>query len=150
MSAIQPIVLWVHAFATVAMAGLIWFVQIVHYPLMAKVGREQWLTYEAHHVRRTGWVVAPLMLAEAATAAVLFVTPSFQAAPAVVIIGAALLAAIWGSTWLLQVPAHNALMQRHDPTRINTLVRTNWIRTIGWSGRGVIALWLLQAHSPVT
>ena len=39
MSAISPdVLLLVHAASTLFMAGVIWFVQVVHYPLMASVG----------------------------------------------------------------------------------------------------------------
>ena len=55
--------------ATSFMTGLIWFVQVVHYPLKASVGSATFATYQARHVERTGWVVGPPMLIEAATAA---------------------------------------------------------------------------------
>jgi hypothetical protein len=40
----------------------------------------------------------------------------------------------------LQVPAHEGLSQRFDPDLTRRLVRTNWIRTIGWTARGVLAV----------
>ena len=67
---IMPTLL-VHAAATLAMTGLIWFVQVVHYPLMAKVGAEGYSLYQHTHMSRTTWVVAPLMLTELSTAALL-------------------------------------------------------------------------------
>ncbi|NIP85737.1 MAG: hypothetical protein GTO03_09310, partial [Planctomycetales bacterium] len=54
---------------TLMMAGLIWFVQIVHYPLFAAVGEGEFPAFERKHQRLTTCVVAPLMLAELATAA---------------------------------------------------------------------------------
>lgn len=42
-----------HLAATVAMLGLIWFVQIVHSRLFAAVGRSRSVSYEAAHCR--GW-----------------------------------------------------------------------------------------------
>ena len=50
------------------MTGLIWFVQIVHYPLFLRVGADAFRTFSAEHQRRTTRVVAPLMLLEIATA----------------------------------------------------------------------------------
>ncbi len=43
------ILLAVHLAATAAMTGLIWFVQVVHYPLFDLVGRAQFVGYEAAH-----------------------------------------------------------------------------------------------------
>jgi hypothetical protein len=68
-------ILLLHAAATLSMTGLIWFVQVVHYPLMARVGRVGFADYEAAHTRRTTWVVAPPMLIEGFTAVVLLLRP---------------------------------------------------------------------------
>ena len=57
--------------ATLFMVGLIWFVQIVHYPLFSRVGEEAFQRYETDHQRLTTWVVGPPMLAEFATAILL-------------------------------------------------------------------------------
>jgi hypothetical protein len=57
----------------------------------------------------------------------------------------AVLAVVLGSTVLLQVPQHAALANGHDESRTTRLVRTNWIRTIGWSVRSIIAVVMLIA-----
>jgi sterol desaturase/sphingolipid hydroxylase (fatty acid hydroxylase superfamily) len=65
--------------ATWFMVGLIWFVQVVHYPLFAAVpAGEPFAAYHRQHVRRTTWVVAPVMLVELVTAvALLLARPAF-------------------------------------------------------------------------
>ena len=60
-----PIVLKIHLACTLAMAGLIWTVQIVQYPLFAQVDAARFGSFHAGHVRRIGFVVGPLMMAEA-------------------------------------------------------------------------------------
>jgi hypothetical protein len=72
---IERWIVMAHAFCTVAMAGLIWFVQVVHYPLFFAVGTREFPRYEVLHSRRTGHVVAPLMLGELTTASWLFFWP---------------------------------------------------------------------------
>ncbi|HEY6315520.1 MAG TPA: hypothetical protein VIY52_32595 [Streptosporangiaceae bacterium] len=52
--------------ASVAMAGVIWTMQVLNYPLLALVGQEQFRGYEAAHNRRFGLVVFPGVLAAAA------------------------------------------------------------------------------------
>lgn len=131
--------LLVHAGATVAMVGLVWFVQLVHYPLFAHVGRDGFARYEAQHARRTTWLVAPLMLVEAATALVLLAAdPSL-----LTVAGAALLGIVWLSTALVQVPLHGRLERGFDAEAHRRLVRSNAVRTAAWTGRAVIALALL-------
>jgi hypothetical protein len=44
---------------TSMLAGLIWFVQVVHYPLFEEIGEAGWKRYHDHHARRTTTVVAP-------------------------------------------------------------------------------------------
>lgn len=64
----QTHLLLAHAAATWAMVGLIWFVQVVHYPLFAAVDAAESPVYARLHQRRTTWVVGPPMLVERATA----------------------------------------------------------------------------------
>jgi hypothetical protein len=61
-----------HLMSTLIMVGLIWFVQVVHYPLMADVGPREFRRYAPLHQSRTTFVVAGPMLTEAGTAAYSF------------------------------------------------------------------------------
>jgi hypothetical protein len=105
-------ILFLHASATLAMTGLIWFVQVVHYPLFSSVDAPSFCEYAAQHVRRTGYVVGPLMLVEVATASWLAIWPSTDEAAITCYAGLALLAVAWLSTALLQVPCHRDYRQR--------------------------------------
>lgn len=135
-------VLLVNTAATLFMTGLIWFVQIVHYPLFGAVGQDGFASYEQSHGRLTTFVVGPPMLVEAATAVLLVaLRPHWTT-----YLGLALLAAVWISTAFLQVPAHNVLGSGFDATVHSRLVTTNWIRTFAWTARAVLCLALLQRH----
>jgi hypothetical protein len=129
-----------HATTTIAMFGVIWFVQIVHYPLFRDVGEPGFAEYEKRHSRTTAVVVMPLMLVEAACAVGLTVLLTDQP---LVWLGLGLLVIVWLSTFLLQVPQHRALAGGFDIDRHRRLVRTNWVRTIAWTGRAAVALSLL-------
>jgi hypothetical protein len=141
----QAITLYVHAASTLAMTGLIWFVQVVHYPLMGRVGEQGYTAYQDAHMRRTTWVVGPLMLAEMSTAALLIFTLGPQAYP-LTITGIVMLVLIWGSTAGLQVPAHNRMLDGFDASAHRRLVGTNWVRTLLWSARGVMACVLIATN----
>ncbi len=144
-----------HVAATLAMAGLCWFVQVVHYPLFAAVGTDDFARYEQAHTQRTGWVVAPLMLAELGSGlALLAMTWAqgesrglLQDTPSALTwlwISMALLAAIWLSTFFVQVPLHGLLSSGFDSDAVTRLTRTNWVRTLLWTLRGFILLALLN------
>lgn len=140
--------LWIvmlHAFASVALTGLIWFVQVVHYPLFAAVGESEFARYEALHVRRTGYVVMPLMLTELVTAAWLAYRPPAPDSAWATFTGLALLTAVWLSTAFGQVPCHRRLESGFDAATVGRLVATNWLRTVAWTARAVLALYLVGA-----
>lgn len=124
------------AFSALAMTGVIWFVQIVHYPLFAAVGGPAWPAYHAAHTRRTGWVVAPLMIAELASAALI----ALRDASALSVAGLALAAITWVATFALAVPDHRRLERAFDAAPARRLVSAGWVRTAAWTAHGIVAL----------
>ncbi|MBY0525476.1 MAG: hypothetical protein K2R98_18865 [Gemmataceae bacterium] len=136
----ERIVLLAQMASTLFMVGLIWFVQAVHYPLLAQVGTDRFVNYEATHVRLTSWVVGPPMLIEALTTLILIVWTPAGVSPTMCWIGFALLLVIWASTAVLQVPRHNVLANGFDPAAHQGLVLSNWVRTVSWTFRGLLVL----------
>ena len=142
MSSLE-LLLWVHASATWLMVGIIWFVQVVHYPLFAAVPSQAFQAYQEKHVRRTGWVVAPPMLVEVGSALALTLYPSESLDAWLVWGGVALLLVVWGATAVFSVPLHNQLLNGFDARAHRRLLRTNWLRTLAWTLRGLFAVWLI-------
>ncbi|MBK8097420.1 MAG: hypothetical protein IPK26_09950 [Planctomycetes bacterium] len=136
-----------HAAVTWFLGGLIWFVQLVHYPLFAAVGTEAFVAYEREHCRRTNWIVLPTMTAEAILAGALWWFAPGELATATMA-GLVALAAVWASTFLIQVPCHRRLAAGAHPPTIRRLVGSNWLRTAAWSVRALIAAVLLLARGP--
>lgn len=143
---LQKYLLFAHAASTLFMVGVIWFVQIVHYPLFGRVGVEKYSGYQAAHMFRTSFVVLPPMLIELASALLLLIVGASEMRDQYAI-GLFLLALIWLSTFCLQVPAHRILELEFNQRAHKKLVRTNWIRTVLWSLRGVLALYWLASAS---
>ncbi len=136
----QPILFALQLAATLYMTGLIWFVQVVHYPLFQRVGADQFLAYEQAHTRLTTYVVAPVMLLELATAVLLaFAQPRYG----VWWLNLGGLGLLWASTFFIQVPLHTALSQAPDLAAMQRLATSNWIRTALWTLRAGLLLWFL-------
>lgn len=133
----------IHALSTLFMTGLIWFVQVVHYPLFNDVGEAAFSTYELRHSRLTTLVVIGPMFAELITAAVLvWRQPDFVASWEAWV-GLGLVGVIWFSTAFLQVPQHSVLTNGFDQTAYQLLLTSNWLRTAAWSLRAtLVTLWL--------
>lgn len=127
------------------MAGLIWFVQVVHYPLLAAVGSADFGVYHRAHARLTTLVVAPLMLGEAAACLWLAHQRPPGVSPAMIWTSVALLAVVWGATMFVSVPRHSLLAAGYDGAAQASLVSTNWIRTTAWTARAVVAIAMVAA-----
>ncbi|MEO0896009.1 MAG: hypothetical protein AAFY71_06395 [Bacteroidota bacterium] len=134
---------FVHLLSSLMMVGIIWFVQIVHYPLFHQVGQENFTAFEGRHVALTGYLIAPLMLVEIGTAFLLLGMHEPAISSTFLWINAALLVLIWASTFFIQVPLHESLSQEYSTTNIQKLVNSNWIRTVLWSIRGGLLIGLM-------
>ena len=130
-----------HVGSSLYMMGLIWFVQVVHYPLHAHVGTENLDHYQKLHMSWTSFVVGPPMLIEIGTTLLFLIAPPLDLPRWCFVLGFAFLLLIWGSTALFQVPYHNQLLDNFDEEIHKKLVTSNWIRTIFWSSRGVLVLY---------
>ncbi len=142
------LLLTAHVAATWFMAGLIWTIQLVHYPLFGWVGEDAFARYEAEHVRRMGRLLIVPALVEVVTAAALVVGRPAGVSLALVLAGGALLAAMWVTTAFVQVPLHERLADGPSSETTRHLVTSNWVRTAGWTLRGVlVGAMALQAGS---
>lgn len=128
-------------FASFFLCGLIWQVQLVHYPFFSRADRSKFTEHIRFHGVRISFIVLPVMIVELISSALLTLyATSFQT---VHLTGLILVILIWMSTFLLQVPQHAKLTEGYDEKAIQRLVHTNWIRTILWSVKSGLALYLI-------
>jgi hypothetical protein len=124
-----------HGAVTWLMVGLIWTIQVVHYPLFASVGAESFRQYEAGHTRRMSRLLVLPASAEVVLAAAVFALwPD-----ALTFAAGALLAAIWVMTAMVHAPLHGRLALGFDHDAITALTKANWWRTVAWTARGFLA-----------
>lgn len=126
------------AAATWAMVGLIWVMQLVHYPMLADWTTASPRQAAAFHQRRISFVVGPLMAVEAVTALILLIERPETMNTAAAWVAAVLLGVALGSTALIQVPLHARLAAGADGEAAARLCSTNWIRTAAWTLRGLV------------
>lgn len=118
------------------LTGLIWVIQLVHYPSFEFVDGA-FVDFHRFHSQRISWIVIPLMLVELASAMALAAeNPSHYGLNA---LGVAL---IWLSTFFLSVPIHNQLVDGKNQELIAQLVLSNWPRTVLWTLRS--GYWLYE------
>ena len=137
-----------NASASLMMTGLIWFVQVVHYPLLAQFGSSQSTQVAVEHQRRTSWVVGPPMAVEGVTTLILLAKQPEGVSALLPWVNAVLLAIALGSTIFISVPLHARMAQSHDDNTGQRLVLTNWPRTFAWSARAALCIVMItQATS---
>ncbi len=138
----------IHLCSCLFMTGLIWFVQLVHYPLFILVSDFSFETYESSHQFRTSLVVIPAMITELLSALVLLYQGAFSSEKLLhryFLLSLILLGVVWLSTFLIQVPLHSRLEQGFSATSIHSLVISNWIRTMAWTLRSVFLIIILRS-----
>lgn len=133
---------------TLCLTGLMWFVQIVHYPLFSSIGAAELPEYlNRQSVRMTRLVLIP-MLFELLAAVILVAKPSPDEVPVEYAwIGLTLVGLIWVSTIFVQVPLQVRLGNGYSEGLHRTLLLTNWVRTWAWTARSLLAFWLLVRTS---
>ena len=136
-------VLLVNFVATAVMTGVIWFVQWVHYPLLATVSVEHAVETAVDHQRRTGQVLAIPMALEGVTTLWLLASRPDVVSLILPWLGAVLLAVALGSTVFVSVPLHAKMATNPTVDVGRRLVVTNWPRTIAWSARAVVCVVML-------
>ena len=146
MDSLPDLLLMIHLASTLFMTGVIWFVQVVHYPLFSMIGRSVFPACEVRHAALTARIVGSPMLVELATALLLFWIRPAEVSTWNMSIGLALLIVIWLSTALVQVPCHQALKRGFGAAVHQRLVRTNWVRTVAWSLRGLLVCWMAYGY----
>lgn len=130
-----------HVASTFFMTGLIWIIQLLHYPSYRFIQTEKFSSYQNFHTNRITFIVGPVMLIEVLSGMYLTVTSDWTSAWTLNFVGLCL---IWLSTLFFSIPAHNQLHWAYNEKVISRLIKTNWLRTLTWSFRSLLMLYLLS------
>jgi len=123
------------------MCGVIWTIQIVHYPYFHRVGQEQFTSHMSDHKVRISLIVMPIMLLELGSSIWLSIFAEFY--PLIHQAGLLLVVLIWLHTFFVMVPNHEKLSAGYSKVMVNRLVKSNWVRTLLWSIKSLLGLLLL-------
>jgi hypothetical protein len=119
------------------LTGVIWTIQIVHYPSFHYIDKLSFTNFHHFHERRISIIVMPLMLIELTTSTALYIN---NMSSIVFALNLLIVVLIWCSTFFVQVPIHSILSHKKDKKLIEKLVNTNWIRTFLWSMRMLLII----------
>ena len=125
----------IHFATTWMLVGLIWVIQVVVYPQFLRIGEREFTRFHFGHCLRIGLLIAPLLVVEFMTAVTLLYQGHRESA---FVASVSLIPVNWLSTAILQAPIHVRLMGGFNAAVIRRLIRSNWLRTITWTARGVL------------
>ena len=134
------IINWIQIVSSIFMTSIIWFVQIVHYPLFLSVPGTSRTEFSKKHQKKISILVVPGMIIEITTLLLLgkhYIKDPLWCLSLLVLI------TIWLSTFLIQVPLHKKLLLETKDETIIKLIGSNWIRTILWTCKSIIIIILL-------
>lgn len=127
-------------FSAFFMMGLIWIIQVVHYPTFLFLSKKKFMRFTRWHQKRISWIVAPIMLIELISSVVLCFSSLyfwFFYVNLGIVISNLLV------TFIIQIPIHKKLNSKKDRKIIKWLIKSNWIRTSLWSLRAFLLLLIL-------
>lgn len=126
------------------MVGVIWVIQLVHYPSFRFTDREKYVSFQIFHMRNISFIVVPVMILEFLSGLLLVLYHSNH--ESLLRISFILLLIIWLVTALFFAQIHQKLSKGYDETLVRNLVSLNWIRTLLWTIRTIIILYCLIGH----
>ena len=133
-----------HLIFTSIMTGVIWVIQIVHYPSFHFIEKELYTAFQKFHMNKISIIVIPIMLAELITGMMLFLDKSSKSP--FLIVSFVILILIWLITGVFFSKAHNELMTGYQELVVNQLVVMNWIRTLLWTLRLLLLTCFVYIH----
>lgn len=159
----MSLILFSNILVTAFLVGLIWFIQIVHYPIFKEVGKQNFHQFHIAHTTLTGKIVILPMLLELGLSFWLvwegyevdYALNTNEVGQSIVdrmnnfyvysIIALLLTVSLWILTAWIFVPLHGKLgntAKGYDVEIINKLVLRNWFRTTFWSLRLLFLIYM--------
>lgn len=136
------LILLLQVLTTWVLLGILWFIQLVHYPLFRRI-KENFVQYERDHLRRTASLLVPIAVVDIALNVMLVI--SLEKGSCIFLISFALAMNIitWLSVFFFQVAEHHSLSDHFSKKIVHKLVKTNWVSTIAWTVKAALIFALI-------
>ena len=129
-----------HLTSTSIMVGVIWVIQLVHYPSFKYVNESDYIIFQKYHMSNISYIVFPIMFTELTTAILIFFSgeKSFF-----FMLSLICLFLIWVITGVLFTKFHNILQKGKDLKMIDKMIKANWMRTSLWTLRLIMIFFVI-------
>ena len=137
-------ILAMHLLMASIMVGVIWVIQLVHYPSFRFTDKEKYVSFQIFHMRNISFIVMPVMILEFLSGLVLVLYNNNH--ESLLMISFFLLLIIWLVTALFFAQIHQKLSKGYDEALVRKLVSLNWIRTLLWTIRSFLITYCLIGY----
>ena len=130
----------IHLVSTSFMVGVIWIVQLVHYPTFLFIDEQKSNDFQKFHMSRISYIVMPAMTTELFSGIYIYKYSNMAIDSNLFLLSLTILIINWIITALVFVKMHNKLLINYKIEIISLLVKWNWLRTLLWSVRLILLL----------
>ena len=132
--------LMIHIISTSIMVGVIWVMQLVHYPSFKYVKESDYIIFQKYHMSNISYIVFPVMFTELITALIILF---FGEKSLFFVLSLICLFLIWVITGVLFTKYHSILKEGKDLMIIEKMIKANWIRALLWTMRLIMILFVI-------
>jgi len=137
----------IHLVSTSFMVGVIWIVQLVHYPTFLFIDEQKSNDFQKFHMSRISYIVMPAMTTELFSGIYIYIYSNMAIDSNLFLLALTILIINWIITALVFVKMHNKLLINYKIEIISLLVKWNWLRTLLWSVRLILLLRMAYLHN---
>ena len=120
------------------LVSLVFMTQFITYPTFLHIDKDKFSEYHRKYVNNISFIVAPVMLIELLTLLLI----AYFSKDFLIIKSLILLLVIWLTTFFIMIPSHNKISKIFNKKEINRLINYNWVRTILWSFKLLLIIFL--------
>ncbi len=120
------------------LVSLVFMTQFITYPTFLDIDKDKFLEYHQKYVNKISFIVAPVMLIELLTLSLI----AYFSSEFLIIKSLILLLVIWLTTFFIMIPSHNRISKSFNKKEIISLINYNWVRTILWSFKLLLIIFL--------
>ena len=128
----------IHFLSTSLMVGIIWVIQLLHYPTFHFIKESDYVEFQHFHMQRISFIVVPVMIIELLSGFMLV----YYFRSNLLILCLIILLVIWLITFVFFTKLHQSLLDGYDKIIVDKLVQINWSRTVLWSLRLIILIYI--------
>ena len=128
----------IHFLSTSLMVGIIWVIQLLHYPTFHFIKESDYVEFQYFHMQRISFIVVPVMIIELLSGFMLV----YYFRSNLLIFCLIILLVIWSITFVFFTKLHQSLLGGYDKIIVDKLVQINWSRTVLWSLRLIILIYI--------